>query len=114
MIYKEDTTMKEELKLFIQKLAEDKELQDKMQTCKSPEEAYAIASSVQEGFTFEEYTETMTKLYNEIKQGDQELTDEDLSMAAGGVSTSEAILSAVTVIGSAIGLPLTAVALSSI
>jgi predicted ribosomally synthesized peptide with nif11-like leader len=69
--------------LFYQKVAEDRELLEKMQACKSPEEAYALASSVQDGFTFEEFVETMTKLYSAMNQ-DEELSDEDLAMAAGG------------------------------
>ena len=77
--------MKEEIKLFIQKVAEDRELRHKLQACKTPEEAYAIASSAQDGFTFEEFTEAMTKLY---EQASAELSDEDLAKAAGGADTT--------------------------
>jgi predicted ribosomally synthesized peptide with nif11-like leader len=77
--------MKEEIKLFLQKAAEDRELQQKLQACKTPEEAYAIASSVQDGFTFEEFTEAMAKLY---EQAGAELSDEDLAKAAGGADDS--------------------------
>ena len=77
--------MKEELKLFFQKVAEDRELQQKMQACKSPEEVYVIASSVQDGFTFEEFTETAAELY---EQATAELSDEDLAKAAGGADTT--------------------------
>ncbi len=77
--------MKEELKLFFQKVAEDRELQEKMQSCKSPEEVYVIASSVQDGFTFEEFTEATAELY---EQTTAELTDEDLAKAAGGAGDS--------------------------
>ena len=73
--------MKEEIKLFLQKVAEDEDLQKKLQGCKSPEEAYEIASAVQEGFTFEEFTETMTKLRDEMGE---ELTGEDLAKVSGG------------------------------
>jgi predicted ribosomally synthesized peptide with nif11-like leader len=85
--------IKEEMKLFLQKAAESQELQEKMQACKSPEEAYAIASSVQDGFTFEEFTETMTKLNDVVNK---ELSDEDLAMAAGGSEIED--ISIVTVI----------------
>lgn len=88
--------MKEEIKLFLQKVAEDEELQKKLAACKSPEEAYAFASSVQEGFTFEEFVETMTKLHNAMTQ-DVELTDEDLAKAAGGMSSAEAATATITV-----------------
>lgn len=77
--------MKEELKLFYQKVAEDRELQEKMQSCKSPEEVYVIASSVQDGFTFEEFTEATAELY---EQTTAELSDEDLAKAAGGADDS--------------------------
>jgi predicted ribosomally synthesized peptide with nif11-like leader len=77
--------MKEELKLFFQKVAEDRELQEKLQACKSPEEVYVIASSVQDGFTFEEFTETAAELY---EQATAELSDEDLAKAAGGADDS--------------------------
>lgn len=73
--------MKEEIKLFLQKVASDEALQKKLKDCKSPEEAYEFASSVQDGFTFEEFTETMKKLRNEVGE---ELTDEDLAKASGG------------------------------
>ena len=95
--------MKEEMKLFIQKLVTDEELQRKMLACKSPEEAYALASSVQEGFTFDEFVETMTEL-NDME--DQELTREDMAKVAGGVSIGDMLISGsaiVTVIGSAFG-----------
>jgi predicted ribosomally synthesized peptide with nif11-like leader len=80
--------MKEEIKLLLQKFADDTELQEKMSKCKSPEEAYAIASSVQEGFTFEEFVDEMTKLNNMLNG---ELSDEDLAKVAGGnLSSGEA------------------------
>ena len=93
--------MKEEIKLFLQKIAEDKELQHKMMECKSPEEAYAIASSVQDGFTFEEFVDTMTKLHDSMSQN-AELTDEDLAKAAGGLTSGEevsvSVLTSVTIV----------------
>ncbi len=84
--------MKEEIKLFLQKVAEDEELRHKLMECKSPEEAYAIASSVQDGFTFEEFVAAGQKL-QEVHENNQELTDEDLAKAAGGVSTDSIIVS---------------------
>jgi predicted ribosomally synthesized peptide with nif11-like leader len=89
----EEYKMKEELKLFLQKAANDTALQEKLQGCKSPEEAYAIASSVQEGFTFEEFVEAGQKL-NDMAES-QDLTDEDLAKAAGGASTGEIVATAV-------------------
>jgi predicted ribosomally synthesized peptide with nif11-like leader len=84
--------MKEELKLFIKKALEDVELQEKMQACHSPEEAYAVASSVQEGFTFEEFVDAMRILNDFANQNeDLELSDEDLAMAAGGLDTIDIV-----------------------
>jgi predicted ribosomally synthesized peptide with nif11-like leader len=97
--------MKEELKLFLQKVISDEDLQKKMQDCKSPEEAYAVASSVQEGFTFEEFTETMTKVYELANQEDIELTDEDLAKAAGGDTLQMSITISVSVSLTAAAIP---------
>ncbi len=69
--------------------------------CKSPEEAYAIASSVQDGFTFEEFVDAMTKLRDSMSQN-AELTDEDLAKAAGGLTSGEevsvSVLTSVTIV----------------
>ena len=101
--------MKEEIKLLIQKIAEDKELQHKMMECKSPEEAYAIASSVQDGFAFEEFKEAMTQIYN-LSEQEGILTDEDLAKAAGGGSDEERLSWGVTISTSFIGTCLCAAA----
>ena len=94
--------MKEEIKLFLQKVANDEELQKKIHACKSPEEAYAVASSVQEGFTFEEFVDEMTKLKESI---DQDLTDEDLAKAAGGLGgASEVWTGAISVVATFMAL----------
>lgn len=74
--------MNENLKAFLEKVSKDEALQAKFQNVHSPDEAYALASSVQEGFTKEEFVETMTKLY-QMEKG--ELSDEDLEAVSGGV-----------------------------
>lgn len=79
--------MNENIKKFIEKAIEDKELQEKMAACKNPEEAYEIANSVQEGFTMEEFIRAMQELYDLTHEG--ELTDEDLAKAAGGAKKQE-------------------------
>lgn len=76
--------MKEELKLFLRKVAEDKALQEKLNACASPEESYAAACSVQDGFSFDEYIDTVRQLKDAYER-DQELSDEELAKAAGGV-----------------------------
>jgi predicted ribosomally synthesized peptide with nif11-like leader len=79
--------MNENIKKFVEKAINDKALQDKMAACKTPEEAYAIASSVQDGFTMEEFTEAMQQLFDLTHEN--ELTDEDLAKAAGGTSEED-------------------------
>ena len=93
--------MKEEIKLFVLKILNDTELEKNLQACKSPEEAYAFASSVQEGFTYEEFVEAMTKLYEVANQDEIELSDEDLAKAAGGATTDEIVGTVITTVISA-------------
>ena len=81
--------MNENIKAFLKKLGEDKELQAKLEAIRDPEEAYKLASSVQSSFTKEEFIEAMIKL-DEAINAFNELTDEDLAKVAGGVSTTEA------------------------
>jgi predicted ribosomally synthesized peptide with nif11-like leader len=66
---------------FLEKVANDEELQAKMQKATNPDEAYAIASGVQDGFTKEEFVEAMKELN---AQTDQEVSDDDLEQVAGG------------------------------
>ena len=71
----------ESLKQFLAKLAQDEELQAKMEAATSPEEAYAIASAVQSGFSKEEFVQVMSAIKN---QNTEELSDDDLEKVAGG------------------------------
>ena len=64
-------------------MAEDQELQAKFMTIHEPDEAYALACSIQDGFTKEEFVETMQSIKEAM---DENLTDEDLAKSAGGVS----------------------------
>ena len=79
--------MNENIRLFVEKVINDKKLQDKMAACKSPEEAYAVASSIQGGFTMEEFTAAMQELYDRTHEND--ITDEDLAKAAGGANEGD-------------------------
>ena len=85
--------MNENIKLFLEKLEADKELQAKFSQINEPDEAYALAASVQDGFTKDEFITEMTKIKEAI---DENLSDEDLAKSSGG-STSEAVSLAVTV-----------------
>ena len=90
--------MNENIKLFLEKLESDPELQEKIIAEKDPDKVYLIASSVQGGFTKEEFIEEMTKIKTDM---DENLTDEDLAKSAGGIDTSQ-IVSIVTVSSAAI------------
>ena len=75
-------------KEFIEKLAKDEVLAKKMESCKSPEEAYEAAK--EEGLTddFEAFKTIMTAENKQIKG---ELSDNELDNIAGGCGTGEAI-----------------------
>ena len=88
--------MNENIKAFMQKLSEDPELQKKLQSTQDADEAYALASSVQDGFTKEELVETMTMMKQVM---DRELTQDDLAMVSGGLDELEITMIAATTVG---------------
>ena len=73
--------MNKNINLFLKKLLTDEELRAKFEAAKSPEEAYQLACSVQDGFTMKEFVEAMQVLYG---ADNADITDEDLAAAAGG------------------------------
>jgi predicted ribosomally synthesized peptide with nif11-like leader len=73
--------MNENIKIFLQKVSEEKTLQAKLQACKGPDDAYEFAASIQSGFTKEEFQSTMKELKANMSR---DLSDEDLEKAAGG------------------------------
>ena len=75
--------MNENIRLFLEKMAADQELQARFSQITDPDEAYAMASSVQSGFTKEEFIETMTAIREAMNE---DLSDEDMAKSAGGVS----------------------------
>ena len=77
--------MNENIQKFLEKLGQDPELLKKMSAIRDPEEAYKLASSVQDGFTKEEFLTAMKAL--EVANGD--LNDDDLKKYAGGVTDEE-------------------------
>jgi len=90
--------MNEKIKLFLQKVEGDEALATKLRDIRNPDEAYALAASVQDGFTKEEFVAAMEGIAN----GD--LTADDLGKLAGGIDVSdvsEATLSASVVTGGA-------------
>ena len=73
--------MNENIKALLEKVAADEELQAKFSQIKDPDEAYALASSIQSGFTKEEFVEAMTAIKEAMNE---DITDEDLAKSAGG------------------------------
>ena len=76
--------MNENIKLLLEKLNKDESIVAKLKEIKDPDEAYKLVSSVQGGFTKEEFVDAMKKLGS---AGDGELSDEDVAAAAGGSSS---------------------------
>ncbi len=66
-------------------LQENEELSNKMKACTSPEEAYAFACTVTDGYTKEEFVAFMTKIKSD------ELTEDDLQQVSGGLTEAASI-----------------------
>lgn len=88
--------MNESILALIKKVTESEELQAKFAALDSPEEAYELAKTIQEGFTKEEFVEVMTALSS---AADGDITDEDLAVAAGGTSSVDDWVDGVQEIG---------------
>ena len=99
--------MNENIKAFLEKVEASPELQAQFAQIRNPEEAYKLASSVQDGFTKEEFVSEMTKLY-EAQIAD--LSDEDIAKVAGGLDTVEQTLIASSASASAVTISLAAAA----
>ncbi len=100
------TIENENIMRFLEKVAEDKEMQAKFAIIRNPEEAYKLASSVQGGFTQEEFVAEMKKLFEEATK---ELSDDDIAKLAGGKvdDTDYEAWIASTIVGSiTVGLPI--------
>ena len=78
--------MNENIKKFLEKAAQAPELLAKMSVIQDPDEAYRLASSVQDGFTKEEFITAM----KEFAAVNGDLTADDLKKFAGG-GTSELV-----------------------
>ncbi len=69
-------------------LKENEELSNKMKACTSPEEAYAFACTVADGYTKEEFVAFMEKIKNN-NTSSPELTEDDLQQVSGGLTLDE-------------------------
>ncbi|MGN0648806.1 MAG: Nif11-like leader peptide family RiPP precursor [Oscillospiraceae bacterium] len=76
-------------KEFIEKMAGDEVLAKKMEGCKSPEKAYEAAKETGLTDDIESFKAVMTAVNKKIKG---ELSDEELSDVAGGISDDAAFL----------------------
>ena len=76
--------MSENISLLFQKVQEDEALAEKFKSITNPDEAYALAASLQDGFTKEEFLSAMER----INSG--ELSDDDLAAMAGGSQLTDA------------------------
>ena len=79
--------MNENIVLFLKRVEQDAALAGRFNGITNPDEAYALASSMQGGFTKEEFMEAMGK----INQG--ELTQDDLAQMSGGNDTGSYLFS---------------------
>jgi len=84
--------MNENIKVFLEKLAADPELQARFSQLKDPDQAYELASSIQPGFTKEEFITEMTKIKEAMEE---DLTDADLAKSSGG--DTETVVASVTI-----------------
>lgn len=84
--------IKEERKMtakeFVEEMVKNEELTQKMADCKKPEEAYEIAKEAGVTDDYDAFVKYMTELNEQMSQ---ELSDDELENAAGGLSTSDAI-----------------------
>lgn len=78
--------MNENIKLLLKKLSEDETLKEKFKDVKDPDKAYEIATSIQGGYTKEEFFATMKEIHENMSK---DLSDDDLEKAAGGVSVTD-------------------------
>ena len=81
--------MNENTMLLLKKVEQDASLAEKFKSITNPDEAYALAASIQTGFTKEEFISAMEQLNN------SELSKDDLAAIAGGDEISEFVVTTV-------------------
>ena len=85
--------MNEKIKLFLKNVQQDEALAEKFKSITNPDEAYALAASLQDGFTKEEFISAMEQL----NSGD--LSKDDLTAMASGSQPTDTIPISFTVSG---------------
>lgn len=78
--------MNENLKKLFEEIANNEALAEKFKHCKTAEEAYAVAVTVVDGYTMEEFREILMKIDSASKNVNAELSDDDLDQVSGGVT----------------------------
>ena len=81
---KGDVTMNENIQELLKKIADSEELQAQFGKFETLDDAYELASQIQQGFTKEEFLDAV-KVLNEA--ADDDISDEELAATAGGVDT---------------------------
>jgi len=81
--------MNENIMLLLKKVGQDASLAAKFKNAMNPDEAYALAASIQTGFTKEEFISAMEQLNN------SDLSMNDMAAIAGGDEISEFVVTTV-------------------
>jgi len=81
--------MNENIMLLLKKVEQDASLAAKFKNAMNPDEAYALAASIQAGFTKEEFISAMEQLNN------SDLSMNDMAAIAGGDEISEFVVTTV-------------------
>ena len=81
--------MNENIMLLLKKVEQDASLAAKFKNAMNPDEAYALAASIQTGFTKEEFISAMEQLNN------SDLSMNDMAAIAGGDEISEFVVTTV-------------------
>ena len=76
--------MNEKITALLTRIAESDELQAKFAALGTPEEAYELAKSLQDGFTKEEFLDAVREI---AAVQDEDISDEELASVAGGIDT---------------------------
>lgn len=78
--------MNENLKKLFEEIGNNEALAEKFKHCKTAEEAYAVAVTVVDGYTLEEFKEILMKMDSASKNVNAELSDDDLDQVSGGLT----------------------------
>ncbi len=93
--------MNENIQIMLQKLCQDEEAQKKFSSLHDADEAYALALSIQDGYSKDEFIAAMRALHDQINS---DLNAEDLVKTAGGVEAEDVgVTAGISAASSAVG-----------